>query len=138
MQTWITNLDYSLSAKNLDSKRLGAQMYEGIHILASLLEVSDKLVTPKRSVKNHPVAKFWDGYELDLLCYIRYHMLEWYNRGYSSVINEKNYLFLYSIVSKLDYKYIGQNSKITENLIKLHKQILINKNTKYYIEQGFI
>lgn len=58
MQTFITDKNYSISASNLDNKRLGAQIYEGIHILASLLDVNDKLVTPKRSVKNHPVAKF--------------------------------------------------------------------------------
>lgn len=47
MQTWITDKDFFKSAANLDRRRLGAQLYEGIHVLASLLEVNDKLVTPK-------------------------------------------------------------------------------------------
>lgn len=132
MQTWILNHNFHVSASKLDRRRLGAQIYEGIHVLSSLLGVNDKLVTPKRSVINHPVSKFWKGYELDLLCYIRYHMIEWYKRGYKSEINEKNYLFLYKELSKNDFEHIGSNPKITDNLIKLHKQILINKDQNLY------
>jgi hypothetical protein len=67
MQTWLTDSDFSLSASNLDTKRLNAQIYEGIHILSSLLDVNDKLINPKRNVKNHPASKLWVGYQKQLL-----------------------------------------------------------------------
>jgi hypothetical protein len=53
MQTFIPDYNFYRSACNLDTKRLGSQIYEAIHILASLLYVNDKLVNPKRNVKNH-------------------------------------------------------------------------------------
>lgn len=68
MQTWITDTDIAVSAHNLDRQRLCAQLYEGIHILASLCGANDKLVNPKRDVSNHPAAKVWRGRE-EALCF---------------------------------------------------------------------
>lgn len=136
MQTWITDKNYRISASNLDNKRLGVQIYEGIHVLSSLLNINDKLVNPKRSVVNHPVAKFWKGYELDLLNYISIHMDEWLKRGYTTQINIQNYrILVYFISLNLKYMFNCSNHKMNEDLIKLHKQILINKKPEYYKEK---
>lgn len=141
MQTWITHTDYRTSASNLDNKMLGAQIYEGIHVLSSLLNVNDKLVNPKRSVINHPVAKFWKGYECDLYCYVFYHIEEWMNgRGYRTEINMKNLDIILDKLNKLieiegGCIIVEQNPKINEDLIKLHKQVLVNKKPEYYKEK---
>jgi len=130
MQTWILDKNYAVSASQLDRRRLGAQIYEGIHVLASLLEVNDKLVTPKRSVKNHPVAKFWQDYEYGLYWYVHAHFVEWCKRGYKSDINRRNMIFLLDYA--LDKNSETVNPKITDNLIKLHKQVLRNKDEEFY------
>lgn len=133
MQTWITDRDYRESASNLDRQRLGAQIYEGIHILASLIGVNDKLVTPKRSVANHPVAKFWKGCEVELYGYISAHMLEWSSRGYKSDINFRNFVMIFNELK--ERKNIFNDPAIFNDLIKLHKHILLQKNYEFYSEK---
>lgn len=127
MQTWITDKDFYKSAYNLDTKRLGSQTYEGIHILASLLDVNDKLVNPKRNVKNHPVSKLWVGYEYELLCYIRKHLDNWHDRNYDSIINETNYKIICMIVVKRFKTHFEVPSWITDELIQVHRSVLIQK-----------
>jgi hypothetical protein len=80
-------MDYRTSASSLDRQRLCAQLYEGIHILSSLLCVNSILVTPKRSVVNHPISKYWEGNDTSLLTYLEVHLMEWLARGYTSKIN---------------------------------------------------
>jgi hypothetical protein len=132
MQTWITDKDFSKSAANLDRRRLGAQLYEGVHVLASLLEVNDKLVNPKRSVANHPVAKFWKGCEASLLKYIAIHLLEWSKRGYKHGINFENFTILWKTTIGRD---IFNSPAITDDLIKLHRHILLKKDFEFYSEK---
>jgi hypothetical protein len=99
VQTRITDKDFYKSASNLSRQHLQAQIYEGIHILASLLDVNDKLVNPKRNVKNHPASKLWMGYELNLLNYIMIHIREWkINRKYKCPVNEKNYYIIHDVL----------------------------------------
>jgi hypothetical protein len=133
MQTWITDKDFSKSAANLDGRRLGAQLYEGIHVLASLLDVNDKLTTPKRSVANHPVAKFWKGCEAELYGYLSAHLLEWRKRGYKT---EKNFINLIMIFKSMAEKNnTFGDPLITGDLIKLHRHILLKKDFEFYSEK---
>jgi hypothetical protein len=129
MQTWITDYDFYKSASNLDTKRLGSQIYEGIHILASLLDVNDKLVNPKRNVKNHPAAKLWIGYEKELLFYIHEHLWFWFGKNYSSIINYENYKILLHVLGWCSAKTLNW---ITDNLIQTHRSALIQKNPDHY------
>lgn len=136
MQTWITAYNFLASAKNLDTKRLHSQIYEAIHILASLLDVSNKLVNPKRSVKNHPVAKLWAGFEIDLWKYIMCHKIEWVKRNYKyeNTINQKNYLFITNLLQdKIKrYDFSDQPIWITDELILIHRFVLIQKKPEHY------
>jgi hypothetical protein len=138
MQTWITDYDFYKSANNLDNKRLFANIYEAIHILSSLLNVNNKLVNPKRNVSNHPVSKLWVGYEKSLLNYIMFHLKTWcIDRKYKSNINKKNYdmlareIFYNEKNEKIKKQDESNKYWITDNLIKTHKSILINKNNNY-------
>jgi len=136
MQTWITDFSFSKSAQNLDNKRLHTQIYEGIHIFASLLDINNKLVNPKRSIKNHPTAKLWKGYELNLWIYIYFHRMEWKNRGYKNTITEKNIMIIVKYLYKfndnnLAYKN-GNPDWITEELVTTHRSVLIQKKPEHY------
>lgn len=126
MQTFITDKDFYKSASNLTRQHLQAQIYEGIHILASLLDVNDKLVNPKRSVKNHPASKLWVGYETELLYYIYCHISEWIDkRGCESKINSLNFILLRKYIN---INWENQNpSWITDELIQTHRSVLIQK-----------
>lgn len=129
MQTWITDKDFYKSAGNLNRNHLAAQIYEGIHILASLLDYTDKLVNPKRNVKNHPAAKLWIGNEKELLIYICDHLNNWIDRGYKTSINTKNYLYLRSLFNPVDFTYDKYRLPlwITDELIQTHRSVLIQK-----------
>lgn len=136
MQTWITDYNFLDSAENLDFKRLHSQIYEGIHVLASLLGISDKLVNPKRSVKNHPVAKLWAGFEIDLWKYIMWHKTVWIKRNYKyeNTINQKNYFFITDLLqNKIKrYDFSDQPIWITDELIRVHRSVLIQKKPEHY------
>lgn len=86
MQTFLLDADYRKSAEYLDIRRRFSQIYEGIHILSSILDINQELVTPKRSVKNHPIAKAWKDYPEYLLHYIEEHFYVWRrNYGYTEL-----------------------------------------------------
>lgn len=131
MQTLIVENDFYLSASRLDTKRLGANIYESIQILASLLDCTDKLVNPKRNVKNCPQAKLWAGYEQHLLFYISAHLYEWLLvRHYKADISKKN---LKILRCKIDYSYTEKPCTwITPELIQTHRSVLIQKKPDYY------
>ena len=125
MQTFITEHDFYKSASNLIRQHLQSTIYESIHILASLLNINDRLVNPKRSVKNHPAAKLWAGHERALLYYIDVHLDKWYNLDYKMGINWQNYNLIKTIKKiKIDCML---PKWITTQLIQTHRSVLIQK-----------
>jgi hypothetical protein len=138
MQTWITDKDFYKSASNLDTRRLQANIYESIQILASLIDCSDKLVNPKRNVKNYPQAKLWKGYERELYIYIGKHILVWEQNKYKydySTITYRNYEFIIfnKLVELNIMPFLIKIPKwITDELIQVHRSVLIQKKPDYY------
>lgn len=130
MQTWVTEEDYRISAMSLDRQRLGAQIYEGIHILSSLLCINSLLVTPKRSVVNHPIAKYWEGKERLLLMYIKAHLYEWMSRGYNTEINLLNIGIIERYLGNSEDKVYPIH--FDKDIIKVHREKLIAKNPAHY------
>jgi hypothetical protein len=137
MQNWILDYDFCKSASYLDRNRLQANIYENIHGIASLLNINDKLVNPKKSVKNHPNIKQWEDYIEYYLQYILCHLEEWQRRGYKININRKNMSIIFKKL-KMDYcsEYILYNYDfpkwINDDLIKKHQQLLLEKDYEYY------
>lgn len=129
MQNWILDRDLDKSASYLDKNRLQSNIYENIHGLASILGVNNKLVTPKRSVINHPNIKRWIGFEREYLFYIHEHLWNWFGRNYSSIINFENYKMLLGILKECSKK---TPEWITDGLIKKHQQILLEKDYEHY------
>lgn len=135
MQTWITDINFRKSAENLDVKRLGAQIYEGIHILSSLTGLNDKLVNPKRNVSNHPAALLWKGYEQDLMNYLKAHLDEWYYRKYNSFINLNNLKIIIREAQIYPMVYQFRTRWITDELIETHRSVLIQKKPEFYSQK---
>jgi hypothetical protein len=131
MQTKITDFDFYESAHNLKAPReLGAQIYEAIHILACLLNVEDRLVNPisgkrSKSIKSHPAAKLWVGYERNLLYYINVHLDRWYNLDYKMDINWQNFNLIKTI-KNINIDCVLPKW-ITTELIQTHRSVLIQK-----------
>ena len=130
MQIWITDRDFTKSARNLDHKRLFSNIYESIHILASIYGLHDQLVTPKRDVSNTPQAKLWRGYESMLLAYIYIHINEWRKRGYRTTTNIDNVAMLEAKTKLLLNPTIPRWA--TDELIETHRSVLIEKKPDYY------
>jgi hypothetical protein len=129
MQTFITDKDFYKSASNLTRHHLQANIYESIQILASLLDYNNKLVNPKKNVKNHPAAKLWKDYESQLLLYIDIHIREWEKRGYKTNINYHNHSILFHQLNM--WGRLGECGIkipwITDELIQTHRSVLIQK-----------
>jgi hypothetical protein len=132
MQTWVTDKDFYKSASNLTRQHLQANIYESIQILASLLNINDKLVNPKKNVKNYPQARLWNGYEVTLYKYITQYLFNWYDRKYMSYTNSKNIMIIFNymlINNYLDKRKTRhkKNDWITDELIQTHRSVLIQK-----------
>ena len=81
MQTFLPYPDYVASAKCLDYRRLGKQRVECLQLL--------KALTDGGAWSNHPAAKMWQGYELQLVDYALVIIAEWRNRGYKDTCYDK-------------------------------------------------
>lgn len=134
MQNWILDFDFYKSASYLDRHRLQANIYENIHGLASIYNLNTYLINPKKNVKNHRNIKRWIGAEQAYFNYIDAHLYEW-DRRYKITqdsINYNNFIMLckktniYPFLEKLIPRWIN------DDLIKQHRQILLNKNYEHY------
>lgn len=123
MQTFLAYTDCTLSAKCLDSKRLGKQRVEAVQIANCLLIKESRW-------RNHPAVKMWKGYEKYLvITYLFNIMKEWQNRGYKNIKCMEHYKRLNKRVKKLKYripKWLNENFCIT------HRSNLIRKKPEYY------
>ena len=134
MQGWILSYDFYQSANCLDDRRLLANIYENIHGLASLVGLNDKLINPKRSVKNHPNIKRWDGYIQAYINYIHRHLMSWDDRYpiKDTSINLNNMIYIMEQINVFPLVIDLIPKWITDELIQEHKQILLQKDYKFY------
>lgn len=135
MQTFLVYEDPIKSAAALDPKRRFSQIYEGIHILASNLGVADKLMTPKRSVINHPITKLWYGHNGALYAYIMAHYAIWSiydRRSTDTTINEINLRFL----GPYCHGSVAVPIRVKE-LIFEHRKLLLEKYPSFYSKYGW-
>lgn len=130
MQTFLVHEDPYMSAKLLDQKRRFSQIYEGIHILASLTQTTHLLVNPKRNVANHPVAKLWSPYPGALLHYCVAHFSVW-RKMYpmSPSINAEN-------LAMLSERIVADTTTPQPliDLIPYYQRLLFTKDPRFYRE----
>ena len=83
MQTFLPYPDFVVSARCLDTKRLGKQRVEAKQILNALARKT-------RGWVNHPAVKMWRGHESALRLYMNVMIIEWTSRGHkNSMLTEE-------------------------------------------------
>jgi hypothetical protein len=123
MQTFITDYNPNISARTLDSKRLGKQRVEA-------LQIADCLLIKESRWKSHPAVKMWKGYESYLIkVYLVSIFLEWEKRGYK---NTKCDIWWQKLYKKVKNTKIIYPKWITDDFIKSHRSNLIRKNENHY------
>jgi len=138
LDTWMPYDDPIKTASILDSKRLGAQIFEGIHILASLLRFEDYLVNPKKSTRQYETTRIWKSYEKDLLYwYLKPMILEWQRRGFNwkGTVNERNINRISKFMKKNHYRPItGSPPWVCKEVCESHKSELVRRAPEIYAE----
>ncbi|MFW9871903.1 MAG: MSMEG_6728 family protein [Candidatus Thorarchaeota archaeon] len=127
MQTFITDHDMAISAKNLDNKRLGKQRVEA-------LQIFECLIIKETKWKNHPAVKMWKGYEgYLLLIYLRSILNEWgIIRNFKSFKCEEKWFTYMTRYTKRKPYIVIKPSWITDEFIESHRSNLIRKKPEYY------
>lgn len=130
MQTFITDHNLHISARNLDNKRLGKQRVEA-------LQIADCIIKKPSAWKNHPAVKMWNGYEAYLLNeYITKIFFEWeYIREFKNDGCFSWYLELFCMLRKQKDRFYRTYKKpewITDIFIETHRSNLIRKYPEHY------
>lgn len=127
MQTFITDFDMHINAKNLDNKRLGKQRVEA-------LQIADCLLIKVSRWKFHPATAMWKNYEAFLLHkYVSAIFLEWKNRGFKNYKCEEWYEKLNEALKiKYENKFTYQVDWINKSFIESHRSNLIKKDFNFY------
>lgn len=137
MQTFLPYADFDLSAKALDTKRLGKQRVETYQIL-NTLGVNPYKPPKGKGWANHPAVLMWERHEYSLCNYGISMCKEWAIRGYNDTL----------LVKILDIRAsIERNSKNLytlppywfgdEQLHASHRSNLLRKNPDYYAHMNW-
>ena len=130
MQTFLPQIDYYVSAKILDSKRLNKQILEGYQILNVL---SGKSKTG--GWRNHPAVLMWKGYEHGLWNYIDAMVYEAKYRGIKTENNERNLNNLKDLCWEdwgNEVPHYFQNNNILIKIVTTHRANLFKKDPLFY------
>jgi hypothetical protein len=134
MQTFITHVDFNISASHLDNKRLNKQLLEGRQIL-------DVLAT-RRTVGgwvNHPAVRMWHGYERIFYKYLVAIKDECVKRGIST---EKNWQAIEELMRKGKYNFSPNeinpwwltDPSMAVRITQSHRANLYKKDPEYYYD----
>lgn len=125
MQTFHTNVDFTVTARELDTKRLGKQRIEVLQIV--------KALSTGQGWVHHPATKMWKGHEGYLIKYGFAMINEFKARGHNDtgVIGEQlnGYaLFYEDIVSMSPPDWWGD-----ELVMLSHQSNLLRKSPEHYV-----
>ena len=118
MQTFLPYSDFVLTARLLDSKRLGKQRVEALQV--------HNIVSGKRTTGgwlNHPAVVMWRGYAGALTMYHDIMLNEWLRRGYN---NTMTHLYTGNESYKMP-PWLGD-----ERLHSSHRSNLLRKDPEHY------
>lgn len=133
IQTFLTDRDWEITARQLDYRRLGKQRVECKQILKALgFFVGDdgklvRSILPSKGWANHPCTKMWLGYHDALAQYQRVMIREWISRGYSNTM----------IVPKLERIYKLPRWIEDERVYASHRSNLLRKLPEHYGQFGW-
>jgi hypothetical protein len=135
MQTFLPFDGFVISAKCLDTKRLGKQRVEVLQLLNALAigpkQTYDTANGPRVRTTpwyNHPAARMWKGHEFVLIAYGVEICLEWRRRGYNDTCLEK--IISFSEEFKDHHtppKWLGN-----DEFHASHRSNLLRKNPDWY------
>lgn len=114
MQTFITSLNLSKAAAELDRQRLGKQRSETLQILQALHGETN-------GWRNHPAVRMWRGYEQYLIIYGVAICDEWIRRGYKDTCRDKILRYAPTSVPFITPPWL------TEEFCSNHRSILLGK-----------
>lgn len=141
MQTFITDHDFSVSARHLDSKRLQKQSVECLQIMNVLLRKQGVLPVqtnasgrPRKGFWNHPAVRMWEGHERHFFQYWKNIILECASRGIKNDTISVRYDHLLFCATHHMVGLHAQNfpSWLTDAFIRAHQSNLIRKNPVHY------
>ena len=131
MQTFLPYANFVLSAKVLDSKRLGKQRLEAKQIIETLEKIeSGDIYKNGRKIGwlNHPAVLMWKGHKELLKNYYNAILSEWISRGFKNTM-----IFMEGIVVEEKPDWFGE-----ERFHSSHRSNLLRKNKEFYIQYGWL
>jgi hypothetical protein len=126
MQTFLPYPSSSLTAKCLDSRRLGKQRVEALTILRVLEGKVD-------GWRNHPAVKMWKGYEVWLITYGIEICWEWKFRGFKDTVQSK----LRQCFKKFSFVFELPPWLGDERVHASHRSNLLRKDSQHYSKFGW-
>jgi len=130
MQTFLPYPSFELSAKVLDTKRLGKQRVETKQILTAL---DYKRVGGKYGWQNHPATLMWEGHYDLLVCYGITICEEWRARGYKDTLLPWFTERLHNRSENFQPTWIGDPAFHAS-----HRSNLLRKDPEYYGKFGWV
>lgn len=132
MQTFLPFADFAVSARVLDTRRLGKQRVEALQVLRAITR-------PDYGWRHHPVVKMWRGFEEALGAYAMAVCGEWCRRGHSDTCESKIRIEL----SELGIGRIRSQAELAaagrlpawlgdERLHRSHRSSLLRKDPAHY------
>jgi hypothetical protein len=132
MQTFLPFIEFSESAKALDSKRLNKQILEGYQIL-NVLSNDD----PRAGWRNHPAVKMWRGHEVALWNYIFECVEEADRRGIKTDKNVENLRALRDRAGHMWGYGLPEwfsNAEALNRVVMTHRANLYKKDPYFYVD----
>jgi hypothetical protein len=140
MQTFITHADtnFSLTAHELDNKRLNKQALEAWQIMMTNLKLDPE--GNHREPKgwyNHPAVKLWRGHEPVLFEYICAMTMEWVRRGFKTTIDVKAFNTLAvardrGLLQHLSHPDWMRDLEFFSKFVSSHRTALLVKDYDWY------
>jgi len=142
MQTFITELDWAISARRLDPKRLNKQILEAGQIFATLVPEHYRIVFPNgngpsKAWTNHPAVKMWKGSELWLLDYLMKHALVQRERTRNMHVVGKRVDEADILWSSASVGSVFPTWTTDEAFLNSHRSKLLRKDRQFYAKYGW-
>jgi hypothetical protein len=138
MQTFLTDPVWSVSAANLDPKRLNKQILECGQILVALVpeiywDIFPNGKGPSKAWRNHPAIKMWKGSEFWLTAYALRHCEA--KQGAKHVLEDR----FRNVFDRLEVEGVDKYPIWTErqDVIDSHRSNLLRKDREFYSQFGW-
>lgn len=133
MQIFRPYIDHEMSARFLDSLRLGKQRVEAKQVILAILRKLGIINDGRKGWLNHPMVLMYfnDGkpYINDLVNYFYAVVDEWVRRGYV------NHVSLNDVEHYLKYVDGIEGTPVTQEMAREYRRVLLLKDPCYYVNK---